>query len=109
LKDLKPSKPNSSTDSTTYSKASLFNEANLLNDSSSSSASSSASSTASSSASSAGSSAPSGGGAPGGGGNDNLAAIMLQVGRMIVSAINDKGSNVFGATSMNSGYYQGTA
>ena len=48
------------------------------------------------------------GGAPGGG-NDNLAAIMLQVGRMIVSAINDKGSNVFGATSMNSGYYQGTA
>jgi hypothetical protein len=48
------------------------------------------------------------GGAPAGG-NDNLAAIMLQVGRMIVSAINDKGSNVFGATSMNSGYYQGTA
>jgi hypothetical protein len=43
------------------------------------------------------------------GGNDNLAAIMLQVGRMIVSAINDKGSNIFGATSMNSGYYQGTA
>ena len=49
------------------------------------------------------------GSAPTGAGSDNLAAIMLQVGRMIVAAINDKGSNIFGATSMNSGYYQGTA
>ena len=49
------------------------------------------------------------GSAPTGGNGDNLAAIMLQVGRMIVAAINDKGSNIFGATSMNSGYYQGTA
>jgi len=49
------------------------------------------------------------GSVPTGGGSDNLAAIMLQVGRMIVAAINNNGTNVFGATSMNSGYYQGTA
>lgn len=42
------------------------------------------------------------------GGENNLSAVMLQVGRMIVAAINSKGSGVFGATSMNSGYYQGT-
>lgn len=42
------------------------------------------------------------------GGGNNLSAVMLQVGRMIVAAINSKGSGVFGATSMNSGYYQGT-
>lgn len=43
-----------------------------------------------------------------GAGGNNLSAVMLQVGRMIVAAINSKGSGVFGATSMNSGYYQGT-
>ena len=43
-----------------------------------------------------------------GGSGNNLSAVMLQVGRMIVAAINSKGSGVFGATSMNSGYYQGT-
>jgi len=36
---------------------------------------------------------------------DNLSAVMLQVGRMIVAAVNSKGSGVFGATTMNSGYY----
>lgn len=48
---------------------------------------------------------PNGGASTTSGGNDQLASIMLQVGRMIVAAINSKGSNVFGATTMNSGYY----
>jgi len=37
--------------------------------------------------------------------SDNLSAVMMQVGRMIVAAINSRGSNVFGSTSMNSSYY----
>ena len=39
---------------------------------------------------------------------DNLSLVMMQVGRMIVAAINSKGNNVFGATAMNSAYYQGS-
>jgi len=37
--------------------------------------------------------------------SSNLSAVMLQVGRMIVAAINSNGNNVFGSTSMNSSYY----
>jgi len=38
---------------------------------------------------------------------DNLSAVMMQVGRMIVAAINSKGSGVFGATTLNGPYYEG--
>ena len=38
---------------------------------------------------------------------DNLSAVMMQVGRMIVAAINSKGAGVFGATTLNGPYYEG--
>jgi len=41
-------------------------------------------------------------------GNDNnLSTVMMQVGRMIVAAINSKGAGVFGATTLNGPYYEG--
>lgn len=41
------------------------------------------------------------------GGENNLSAVMMQVGRMIVAAIKSNGPGVFGATTLNGPYYEG--
>jgi hypothetical protein len=39
--------------------------------------------------------------------NDDLSKTMMAVGKMIVAAINSSGNNIFGGSTLNTGYYDG--